>query len=138
MKVNELCVELDKYFETTKGTGVLATADDKGNVDVAVYARPHVLDKDRVAFIMADRKSYKNLQSNHQAAYLFMEEGEHYTGKRMYLTKIDEETDMDKIRDMMRRKDRKSAEKYEDVKKFLVHFRIDKVIPLIGDEIQCF
>jgi len=138
MKENELCMDLGGYFETTRGTGVLATADDKGNVDVAVYARPHVLDKDRVAFIMADRKSYLNLQSNHQAAYLFIEEGEGYAGKRLYLTKIGEETDGDKIHGLMRRKDRKSAEEHGDVKKFLVHFRIDKMIPLIGDDIQCF
>lgn len=29
------------YFENTKGTGVLATADSDGKVDAAIYSRPH-------------------------------------------------------------------------------------------------
>jgi hypothetical protein len=29
------------YFENTEGTCVLATSDNNGNVDVAIYARPH-------------------------------------------------------------------------------------------------
>lgn len=137
MKVNELCHELGEYFEKTKGTGVLATSDDKGNVDVAIYARPHVFEGDNVAFIMADRLSHKNLQSNPQAAYLFVEEGGHYTGRRLYLTMVNEEKDKKKIYDLMRRKDKKSAEAYKEVDKFLVYFRIDKVLPLVGDDIQC-
>ena len=35
---------LSEYFEKTKGTGILATADAEGHVNVAVYARPHVPD----------------------------------------------------------------------------------------------
>ena len=61
-----------EYFEKTKGTGILATADGTGQVDAAVYARPHFLDEQTVAFIMADRLSHKNLQSNPHAAYLFV------------------------------------------------------------------
>ena len=38
-------MNLSDYFENTTGTGVLATADSNGNVDVAIYARPHVIDK---------------------------------------------------------------------------------------------
>jgi hypothetical protein len=138
MKINELCNELGEYFEKTKGNGVLATSDDKGNVDVAIYARPHVFEGDKVAFIMADRLSHKNLQSNPQAAYLFAEEGGHYTGRRLYLTMVNEEKDSKKIYELMRRKDKKSAEAYKEVDKFLVYFRIDRVLPLVGDDIQCF
>jgi hypothetical protein len=32
------------YFEKTQGTGVLATADAQGKVDLALYARPLVGD----------------------------------------------------------------------------------------------
>ncbi len=137
MKINELCTELDEYFQKTQGTGILATADENGNVDVAVFARPHVFEGDKVAFIMADRLSHKNLLSNPQAAYLFVEQGGHYTGKRLYLTMVNEEKNEEIIYDLMRRKDEKSAETYRGVAKFLVHFRIDKVLPLTGDDIQC-
>jgi hypothetical protein len=36
-------MDLAQYFENKKGTGVLATADDQCRVDLAVYARPHVI-----------------------------------------------------------------------------------------------
>ena len=64
---------LRESFEHSRGLGVLATADANGEVDVAVYARPHVLDDVTVAFIMRDRLSHANLQSNPHAAYLFYE-----------------------------------------------------------------
>ena len=44
-------MSLRDYFENTQGFGVLATADADGAVDVAVYARPHVIDDHTVAFI---------------------------------------------------------------------------------------
>ena len=66
-------MELPDYFESTKGTGILATADSGGTVDLAVYAKPHFEDKDTVSFIMADRLLHHNLQSNPHAAFLFME-----------------------------------------------------------------
>jgi len=50
-------MKLSEYFENTDGTGVLATADDKGNVDAALYARPHCLDETTVAFVMNERLS---------------------------------------------------------------------------------
>jgi len=37
-------MSISEYFENTKGTGVLATADSEGKVDAAIYARPHVME----------------------------------------------------------------------------------------------
>jgi len=44
---------LKDYFDNAKGYGVLATADNAGKVNAAVYARPHVMDEKTVTFIMA-------------------------------------------------------------------------------------
>ena len=57
-------MKLGDYFDKVKGLGVLSTADSSGKVNSAVYARPHVVDEQTVAFIMADRLSHANLQSN--------------------------------------------------------------------------
>jgi len=84
--------DLRTYFESTEGTGVLATADGDGRVDSAIYARPHVTGEEEVAFIMADRLSHRNLTQNPHACYLFREDGGGYHGKRLYLTKLREET----------------------------------------------
>ena len=127
-------MKLGEYFEKTKGRGVIATSDSKGKVGMAVYARPHFINEKTVAFIMADRLMHKNLRSNPNAAYLFMESGERYVGKRLYLTKIKEEQDSDLI-DQIRRKDsRPSLRVYGDKSKYLVYFRIDRVLPLIGEK----
>jgi hypothetical protein len=125
-------MNLSGYFENTEGTGILATADSNGNVDIALYARPHAIDEQTVAFIMNEHLSYKNLTSNPKAAYLFLEEGTGYSGKRLYLTKIREDTDAELITSMKRRK----SSKYSEIesKKYLVYFRVDKVRALKGDQ----
>ena len=118
------------YFESTEGHGILATAGDDGRVDAAVYSRPHMMDKNTVAFIMADRLSHYNLQSNPHAAYLFMEDGAKYTGKRLFLTKIKEDTDKE-VLDSVRRKHYPDLDNEEE---YLVSFKIDQVLPLVGPE----
>ncbi len=126
-------MKLSDYFENATGVGVLATADSEGKVDVAVYARPHVMDEETVAFIMADHLGHRNLQSNPHAAYLFMEAGEGYAGKRLHLTKVQEETDAERIEAVRRKKTPAACLDSGQEKKYLVHFRIDSVRPVIGD-----
>jgi hypothetical protein len=121
-------MDLKNYFENTKGLGMLATADAEGRVDAAIYSRPHVMDPDTVAFIMRDRLTHHNLQSNPNAAYLFVEAGEKYVGKRLFLTKIREEQDTELAYKLRRRK--YPEDKQEPL--FLAFFRIDKILPLIG------
>ena len=126
-------MNLSEYFENKTGRGVLATADSEGKVDVAIYSRPHFIDEKTVAYIMTDRLTHKNLQSNPHAAYLFMESGEGYIGKRLYLTKIKEETDPEEINKIRWRKTYAAPEDEKNTNRFLVYFRIDKVIELIGE-----
>jgi hypothetical protein len=121
-------MELKEYFENTKGTGVLATADEKGQVDAAVYARPHFMEDGTLAVIMRDRLTHHNLQSNPHACYLFIEKGAGYKGKRLFLTKVREEQDTDLLKSLRRRQ-------YLDEKdemKFLVFFKLDRELPLVG------
>lgn len=138
MNRTELCENLEEYFEKSVGTGVLATSDAKGMIDIAVYARPYVFGDDTVAFVMADRLSHKNLQSNPHAAYLFTEYGGQFAGKRLLITKVREEDDNARIYELMKQRDGKNALIYKDVAKYLVFFKIDKVFPLVGSDRQCF
>jgi hypothetical protein len=119
---------LKDYFENTNGVGVMATADKEGKVNTAVYSRPHFLEDGSVAFIMRDRLTHHNLQSNPYAAFLFVEDGPGYRGKRLYLRKSREEENSDLIQSLSRR-DYKSD---DTSARFLVVFEVDKVLPLIG------
>jgi len=127
-------MKLSEYFEKTNGRGVIATSDSKGKVGTAVYGRPHFINEKTVAFIMADRLMHKNLQSNPYAAYLFMEAKDKYVGKRLYLRKIKEEKDSSLIDEIRRRESCPAYAVYKDIIRYLVYFRIDKVLPLIGDK----
>lgn len=123
-------MDLKSYFDHTKGLGILSTANYDGQVDAAVYSRPHVMADGTVAFIMRDRLTHYNLQTNPHAAYLFKEDGEGYQGKRLFLTMIGEEKESDRLYELRRKnypedKDRREA-------KYLVFFNVDKTLPLIG------
>jgi hypothetical protein len=119
---------LKDYFEATKGTGVLATADSSGKVDAAVYSRPHFMEDGSLAFIMRDRLTHHNLQSNPHATFLFIENGPGYHGRRLFLKKLREENNPELINKIKRR--RYTDENEEP--RFLVYFRVEKELPLIG------
>jgi hypothetical protein len=122
---------MKEYFENTSGTGVLATADSSGKVNAAIFARPHMMDDGTVAFIMADRLTRRNLKSNPHAAYLFIEEGEGYQGKRIYLRAVREDQDREIIARLRRRSYKPEDEaKLGDL--FLVHFEVEGELPLLG------
>jgi len=125
-------MNLAEYFESAKGVGVLSTADSGGNVNAAIYSRPHFIDEATVAFIAADRLTHANLQSNPSAVYLFKEEGA-YQGKRLYLVKTREEKDSPLIDAIRRRKHTSEEGTYKKDSKFLIYFKVNKVLPLIGD-----
>lgn len=124
-------ISLKEYFENTTGTGVLSTADADGKVDAAIYSRPHVYDDGSAAFLMRDRLTHHNLESNPYAAYLFIEKGAGYKGMRMFLKKTGEETDPELIARMTRRHLSPEEDKAKGPK-FLVRFSVEKILPLIG------
>ncbi len=127
-------MNLSDYFKDAKGTGVLATSDAEGNVDIAIYSRPYIIEEKKVAFSMLERLSYANVQSNPKAAYMFIEQGKGYNGTRLYLTKIGEEKDPERIIEI--KKQHSKTYSPEETHKHLVYFRIDKSRPLIGDKTE--
>jgi hypothetical protein len=123
-------MKLKDYFEQTPGKGVLSTADGNGHVNAAIYSRPHFIDSDKLAFIMRDRVSHKNLESNPHAVYLFIADGPGYKGKRLYLTMVRQEKNADQIASLQRR----TYEKQVNEDRFLVFFELVRERPLVGDE----
>lgn len=123
-------MNLQEYFDEAKGCGILATADASGKVNAAVYARPHFFEDGSLAFIMRERLTHANLQTNPYATYLFLEQGSGYSGKRIYLKKLREEQNEDLIETICRRCD---YSKFTDsLTRYVVFFVIEKVLPLIG------
>ena len=126
---------LGEYFDNAKGHGVLATANAEGKVNVAVYSRPHFIDEETIAYIMTEKLTHENLKSNPHAAYIFIEASDKlFTGKRLYLTKIKEESDLKAIAKIRWRKSYLVPENQQNDRRYLVYFHIDKILPLIGDK----
>ncbi len=126
-------MDLNEYFKTQRGTGVMSTADSQGKVDAAIYARPHVMQDGTLAMIMRDRLTHKNLQENPYAAYLFLEHAPGHHGIRLFLKKVREDDDPELIQSMTRRS-LTAAEDRAKGPKFLVYFQVEKVLRLIGGE----
>ena len=122
---------LKEYFNNTRGTGVLATADNEGRTDAAIYSRPHIIDDGSLAFIMRERLSLNNLQSNPYATFLFMEQAAHINGIRLFMKKTGEDTNEELISSMTRRnltpeKDKAAGPKH------IVYFNLEKILALVG------
>jgi hypothetical protein len=123
-------MNLNVYFSTAEGLGVLATSNAKGDVDAAVYATPHVIDEETVGFIMRPRRSLANVQENPKAAYLFIEKIPGYKGVRLYLEKSGQEDDPKKVNHL-----RRSSHGGDEDKAVLVYFKVTDIRPLVGDEV---
>jgi hypothetical protein len=122
---------LKEYFQNTKGTGVLATADNEGKVDAAIYSRPHIMDDTSLAFIMRERLTLNNLQTNPYATYLFMERASHLQGMRLFMKKTGEDTDQELIAKMTRRNLTPEQDKAAGPK-HIVYFSLERIITLVG------
>ncbi len=123
-------MSLAEYFGDIKGIGILATSDSDGNVDTAIYSRPYLIDENTVAFSMLEKLSYSNIQSNPKAAYMFIEHGEGYKGKRLYLTVTGEEKDPERAKEIKKQHER--AKDDDGKVRHLVYFSVDRTRPLVG------
>ena len=124
-------MDLGGYFDNAKGYGVLATADAEGKVNAAVYARPYFTDENTAVFIMAERLTHENIQTNPWATYLFLESGQGYRRKRLYLKKLKEEQNNELISKICRKCD---YSHYDVGNRYIVYFSVEKVLPLVGDK----
>lgn len=121
-------MNLEEYFNNIEGLGVLSTADAEGQVDSAIYATPHVIDPQTIAFLMRPRTSYHNISQNPKAAYIFIEKSAGYQGVRLYLEKSGEETNPDDIS-----KIRRSHHGGDESQARIVYFKVIRTRPLVGD-----
>lgn len=123
-------LSLRDYFETAIGSGYLATASRDGTVNMALYDRPVVVADDWLAFAMKERLTHENLQENPYAVYAFHEPSQRY-GVRLYLRKVREQTEGDLLAKLRRRAEWLSGPEEAEELKYLVHFEVTKMLPLV-------
>jgi hypothetical protein len=67
------------------GRGVIGTASKAGVVNMAVYAVPHVVDDETVAWGMTEGRTWNNVRENPNASYTYFAPGEGFYGARLML-----------------------------------------------------
>lgn len=123
---------LKEYLESREGKSIVSSANSDGMVTSAIYSRPHVFDDGTIVFVMRKRLTHENLKTNPYASYMFIEEGQGYQGIRLFLRKIKEDNDDALIQKMTRRHLTREEDEAKGPK-FLMHFRVERILPLIGD-----
>ena len=68
------------------GRGVIGTASKGGVVNMAVYAVPHIVDPETVAWGMTDGRTWDNVRENPNASYAYLAPGEGFRGARLTLS----------------------------------------------------
>ena len=124
-------MKLADYFAKAKGIGILGTADAEGKVDLAIYAKPVVIDENTIALVMLERLSHQNIRHNSNAAYMYIEDESENVGVRLYLTMVHEETNVSVVEKIIEEHPEICPEP-DEANKFLVHFKVERVRELVG------
>lgn len=93
-------MKLSELF-TTGGTGVIASSNAQGEVNLAIYSIPHIIDEETVAWGMTNGRTFNNIWENPRAAYLYRNPGQGYSGSRLTL-ELKQIEDSGKMLDMIR------------------------------------
>ena len=80
--------ELMEMFNKAPRIGALATSNKSGDVDVAVFGSPRMIDENTVIMAIGNNRSLSYLEENPKASFIVMEPGSNpmaWKGSRLYL-----------------------------------------------------
>jgi hypothetical protein len=83
---------LMELFNRWPRIGTLSTANQMGDVNVAVFGSPRMVDENTVVMGIGENRSFRNLQRNPKAVFIVMEPGQtvmDWKGARVYLEALD-------------------------------------------------
>jgi hypothetical protein len=126
--------ELTTLFNKRPRIGSLSTANGKGEVNVAVFGSPQMIDENTVVMGIGKNRTFMNLQENPKAVFIVMEPGKtlaDWKGARVYLEALDIETGggfYDQIKDNIAKAAGKEAAQMIHA---AIRFKITEVRPLV-------
>jgi hypothetical protein len=88
--------ELMELFNKYPRIGTLSTANKEGDVNVAVFGSPRMIDENTVVMGIGENRTFRNLERNPKAVFIIIEPGEtvlDWKGVRVYLEATDLETE---------------------------------------------
>ena len=113
------------------GRGIIAASDSFGNVNIAVYAKPHIVDEKTVAWGMTEGRTWACVKENPHAAYLYMNPGPGYSGVRLKLSlkKFLESGDM--LDTVKKHTSELVSPAAAEAVKHVAYFEVEEIRPLI-------
>lgn len=126
--------ELMALFNKYPRIGTLSTANNEGDVNVAVFGSPRMVDENTVVMGIGENRSYRNLQRNPKAVFIVMEPGESasdWKGARVYLEAVDMETEGEFFAQIRHNITKVSGREAADMLHAAIRFKITEVRPLI-------
>ena len=112
------------------GHGVFATASRGGEVNTAVYAVPHLVDRETVAWGMTDGRTWDNVRQNPHASYAYFAPGEGFRGARLTLSLVRTEDSGEMLARIRQRTAKTSPGNPESVK-HVAYFKVVETRPLV-------
>ncbi|MBJ6802366.1 pyridoxamine 5'-phosphate oxidase family protein [Geomonas propionica] len=113
------------------GRGVLGTADATGVVNLAVFAVPHVVDDQTLAWGFGEGRSIANLRQNPHASYLYLAPSRGYSGWRLSLTMIEEKGEGELLGEIKERTALVASPQASAAVSRVVYFKVEEVRPLM-------
>ena len=126
--------ELMTLFNKYPRIGTLSTANKEGDVNVAVFGSPRMIDEDTVVMGIGENRSYRNLQRNPKAVFIVMEPGKSvpdWKGARVYLEAVDMETEGNFYNQIKGNIAKMAGKGAADMIHAAIRFKITDVRPLI-------
>jgi hypothetical protein len=113
------------------GRGVIGTADANGVVNQAVFATPHVIDEETLAWGFTEGRSMANLKLNPHASYLYLAPSRGYSGWRLSLSFLKQTGEGELLASIKEAASRAAGPQAGAAVKYLVYFKVDEVRPLM-------
>ena len=98
-----MSAKLMEYFNKQPRLGTLSTANKEGEVNVAYFGSPRMVDEKTVFMGLGNNRTFANLQENPKAVFMVMEPGKSimdWKGVRIYVQMIDCQTAGEKLDDL--------------------------------------
>jgi hypothetical protein len=127
-------MDVMELFNKEARIGTLSTANRKGEVNVAVFGSPRMIDENTVIMGIGRNRSFRNLQENPQAAFIVVEPGKtvmDWKGARVYLEALDIESGGGFFEEVKAGIAKASGKEAAAMIHAAVRFRITEVRPIV-------
>jgi hypothetical protein len=126
--------ELMELFNKYPRIGTLSTANKEGDVNVAVFGSPRMIDENTVIMGIGQNRSFRNLERNPKAVFIVVEPGEtvmDWKGARVYLEATEMQTEGQFYDEIKQNIAKAAGQQAADMVHAAIRFKITEVRPIV-------